>query len=74
MGVILADSACRVTGVEMGRGAIPRIDSIDCDQIWCVVRDQVVMHITEIIGGTSASAHVQMYPTFISRERLDGLR
>ena len=37
--------------LKIGRLAILGNVPADSDQIWCVLRDQAVMHITHVIGG-----------------------
>ena len=50
----MAGSACRVKGIKIVRQVIAQNGSVDCEQIWCVFRDQVATHITQILG-----AHVR---------------
>ena len=73
-GVSLA-SACRMEVQKLATKLKLRNGSDDCDRIWHVFRDQVVMHIAYYTGhgwGKSLSAHVQKQIS-VSRKRLDGV-
>ena len=62
-GVTLACSACRVRGVKIGHQAITYRNGLtDYDQIWCVLRDQLQIHVTQVMNGLHLHVqHVRMF-------------